>query len=456
MQSLAKILGVWYTYYMINLEIFSKKKLCVAVSGGVDSTALLHFLKASEKEYGYILSAVHCEHGIRGAESVADQSFVEELCRAWDVPLFVYREDCIARAAREKCSLETAARNFRYERFSDLVKTGKADFIATAHHKSDAAETVVFRIARGASLSGAAGIREQNEFMIRPFLDWSKEEIIAYAKVNGLEFCVDSTNAELIATRNILRLKVFPVLEEVVPNAIENIARFAELAAEDDEFLYEESEKLLLVEKDGYTVTFCDKKPLFKRACLTAMKALGVDRDYTAAHLEKLFLLQGLERGAKLDMPRGVRAEKTLTGVAFYRQSDEEEMVVSESLPFTGTGFDGGVYAVNVDRTPPKGVDTAWKTLRIDKEKLPKDAVFRFRKEGDWIERFGGGKKTLKKFFNEEKTPVLERAAIPLIASGRSSEVYAVCGVEISERVKVTEDTQCVLYITIKKKEKKE
>lgn len=438
----------------MNLETFSKKKLCVAVSGGVDSTALLHFLKISEKEYGYSLSAVHCEHGIRGEESLADQSFVEKICRAWGVPLFIYREDCIARSEREKCSLETAARNFRYESFSDLVKTGKADFIATAHHKSDEAETVLFRIARGAALLGATGIRKRNGFMIRPFLDWSKEEIIAYANKNGLEFCVDSTNAELVATRNALRLKVLPELENAVPNAIENIARFAELAAEDDDFLYEESKKLLLVEKDRYTVVFSDKKPLFKRACLTAMKALGADRDYTAAHLQKLFLLQSLERGSKLDMPRNVCAEKTLTGLAFYLKSEEKEMDLPQSLPFTETGYDGGMYEVSVDRTQPNETVDAWQTLRIDKDKLPEDAVFRFRKEGDWIQRFGGGKKSLKKFFNEEKTPVFERAALPLIASGYNSEVYAVCGVEISERVKVTEDTQCVLYITIRNKEK--
>ena len=92
------------------------------------------------------------------------------------------------------------------------------------------------------------------------------------------------------------------------------------------------------------------------------------------------------------------------------------------------------------------------KVLRVDGGNIPKTAVFRFRKEGDYILRFGGGKKSLKKFFNEEKTPVFERAYLPLIAEQSSGEVYAVCGLEISEKVKVTEKTKKVLYIILKKK----
>ena len=89
--------------------------------------------------------------------------------------------------------------------------------------------------------------------------------------------------------------------------------------------------------------------------------------------------------------------------------------------------------------------------LRLDEAKLPKDAVFRFRKEGDTIEKFGGGKKSLKKFFNERKIPVAERAYLPLIASKSSGEVYAVCGVEIADTIKTTEHTSSVLYIVLQK-----
>ncbi len=423
--------------------------MCVAISGGVDSTALLHYLKNHEKEWGFILSAVHCEHGIRGEESLQDAAFVRALCERWGVPLFEFSEDCPKKAEREKISLETAARNFRYASFLSLVESGKVDFIATAHHISDEAETVLFRLARGTSLSGVKGMEGTREPFVRPFLTWTKAEILEYAKENGLSYREDSTNFVPDATRNKLRLKVFPALEEAVHGASVNLARFATLAVEDDELLYEQSRALLTVEKNRVEVAFCEKKPLFRRASLTAMKTLGVEKDYTSAHLESLVCLQRCEKGARIDLLGGVVAEKTERGILFFLRQDEEALppAPSKQKPFDETGFDGGKYAVNVTKAPIEGE----KCLRLDEDKLPKNAVFRFRREGDEIQSFGG-KKSLKKFFNEKKVPTKERAFLPLIASATGREVYVVCGVDISQTVKITEDTQCVLYISIRKK----
>ena len=426
--------------------------MCVAISGGVDSTTLLHYLKKQEKQAGFFLSAVHCEHGIRGEESLADAAFVQKFCETLGVPLFTFSENCLARAERERVSLETAARNFRRECFLSLVESGKVDYIATAHHALDEAETVLFRLARGASLSGASGLSAQREkYMIRPLLSWTKQEIENYALENGLTYRVDSTNLQTDATRNKLRLNVFPALENAVPNASVNLARFARLASEDDELLYALCEPLLSQTDFGYAVQFSQKKPLFRRACLLALKALGVEKDYTSTHLESAFLLQNSERGARLDLPCGVIAEKTETGISFFLSGNEEKLppLPANEKEFSMDGFDGGRYAVNVCLDVPKGAENV---LRLDKDRLPKDATFRFRKDGDFLQSFGG-KKSLKKFFNERKIPVKERAYLPLIAEKDGSEVFAICGVEISERVKITKETQCVLYITTQKKE---
>lgn len=438
----------------MDLAIFKDKKICVATSGGMDSTALLHFLKSQERSCGYILSAVHCEHGIRGDESEEDMRFVQGLCKEWDVPLHIYREDCPKKAAREKTSLETAARDFRRACFLRLIDEGEADLIATAHHVSDEAETVLFRIARGTSLSGASGMKEKDGCFIRPFLTWTKADIAAYVEKNGLAYRIDSTNLQTQATRNKLRLQVFPALKEAIPSAEENFARFARLAAEDDEFLQRESDKLVSYEGETVRVAFCKEKPLFRRACLTALKALGVARDYTFLHLESAFSLQESERGAKLSMPQGVEVEKTGAGLVFFRLEKGEDAPIKKDLvaPFDERGFEGGMYAVNVSDTPLDEKENAWKTLRIDGDRLPKDTVFRFRREGDEIEKFGGGKKSLKKFFNEKKIPPKQRAYLPLIAEENGRNVYVVCGVEIADSVKVTKETERTLYITLVKR----
>lgn len=435
---------------MWNEKDYNGKRICVAVSGGVDSVALLHYLHSKRSDGGYRLFAVHCEHGIRGEESVGDMRFVESLCLAWEIPLYIFKEDCPARAIEEKCSLETAARHFRYESFAKLIEEDKVDYIATAHHKNDDAETVLFRLARGTSLSGVRGIAKAQGYLLRPFLSKSKAEILSYAKANGLEHREDYTNFQTDATRNKLRLEILPALENAVPGASENLARFARLAEEDDTLLYELSKSLLQEREEGYEVKFSDKKPLFTRACLSALKLLGMDKDYTALHLESVFALQQSERGAKLNLPQGVVAEKTVEGVFLSNKQEEILPPIKRSVLFTEMQFDGGRYAVKVAKTPEYPEGEGWRTLKIDGDKLPENAYFRFREDGDRIEKFGGGTKTLKKFFNEKKIPVKERAHLPLIA-GEDGTVYAVCGVEISEKVKVDEDTKNTLYVCMKK-----
>lgn len=430
--------------------MFSGKRICVAISGGVDSVSLLHYLKGRETDCGYTLCAVHCEHGIRGEDSLADACFVARFCAQQGVELYNFSEDCPARAKRDKQSLETAARAFRQECFARLLLDGKADFIATAHHKNDDAETVLFRLMRGTSLTGVGGMVEMNGKILRPFLSWTRAEIEQYAKENGLEYREDCTNNQLDATRNKLRLQLLPLMEETVPGTIENLVRFSGLASEDDDLLYAYAKELLTEDADGFTVAFCEKKPLFRRACLLALKALGVERDYTALHLENAYGLQGLERGARLSFPQGVEAVKTEYGVHFYKVKEKVFEPKTIEQNFTQNGFDGGRYAVSVSLDPIK-LENGWRVLQVDGDKIPAAATYRFRQDGDFIQRFGGGTKTLKKFFNEEKTPVAERAYLPLIATA-DGEVYVVCGVEISEKVKVTADTKTPLYISIQKK----
>ena len=435
----------------MELRNFAEKRICVAISGGVDSVVLLHYLNAQAAACGFELLAVHCEHGIRGEDSLADMRFVQDFCEKLGVPLTIFRADCPALAQEKKCSLETAAREFRKECFSALIADGKADFIATAHHLLDEAETVLFRLARGTSLSGARGMGEQDGTILRPILTWTKEEILEYAETHGLAYRIDESNLQTEFTRNKLRLEVLPNLNDAVPGASRNLAAFARRAAEDDAVLYDVAKTLISpLNADmggGFLLAFSDKAPLFNRACLLALKALGVEKDYTSTHLNTVFALQGLENNAKADLPCGIEAVKTGGGIVLRKQ---EQISVAKPQPkkFDLDGFDGGRYEVIVSVEPIDCPNLWGEVLRADLDILA-GAEFRFRQDGDEIRRFGGGAKRLKKFFNEEKVPAKERGYIPLIAKG--SEVLIVCGVEIAEQVKVTESTKNTVYIYLKK-----
>lgn len=415
----------------------------------MDSVALLVYLWEERECYGYALSAVHCEHGLRGEESLADMRFVEQLCANLNIPLFLFREDCAARAKREKESVETAARNFRYEGFERLVREGKADVVATAHHLSDEAETVLFRIVRGSALSGMKGISPMRGHIVRPILDWTKADVETFVKTRNLAYRVDSSNGDLAYSRNKIRLEVLPKLEEISPRAKENIARFARLAAEDDELLYDYARALLSPCDEGYAVRFSEKKPLFTRACLLAIKALGLEKDYAAAHLDALFRLQEAERGAKIDLPQEIEGVRGDNEVLLRRKKETPPTEKPTARPVTDGRFDGGRYEVTLSSVPLDGVEYVGKVLRMDEAKLPEGACFRFREVGDEIRSFGGTK-SLKKFLNEKKIPVEEREYLPLLAKG--NEVYAVCGVEISERIKTDASTGRETYIYLRKK----
>ncbi len=424
---------------MMQLEKWKGKRITVALSGGADSTALLFFLKEESVRCGFTLSAVHCEHGIRGDESLRDQAFVKGVCSRLDVPCFFFSDDCLKGASREKISVETYARNFRRRVFSLLVQEGKTDYIATAHHQKDVAETILFRLCRGTSLSGMVGMKEEDGIFLRPFLTWKKEDILTFLRERGLSYCEDSSNVDVGFTRNKIRLQVLPVLEEICPQSTVNIAKFSFLVNEEEEFLQRESEKLIQNVPPAWTgdtgirITPCKEKVLFRRATLQALKTLGLEKDYTSAHLEDVFALQGKQTGSKSILPSGVYALKCYEGIALLTDGDEGKSayeVVSSQNPITGE-FEG-------------------KVLCYDEDALPKGASVRFFQTGDVFKKFGGGKKSLKKYFIDEKIPQKKRAEIPVVAEGNT--VYIVCGVEISDAVKVTEQTKNIKYIALRKK----
>jgi tRNA(Ile)-lysidine synthase len=167
----------------ISLEKFISKNetIAVAVSGGGDSMALLHYMQNNAKKYLFNVIAINVEHGIRGNDSISDTNFVISYCKDNNIPLLTYSVDCVAFAESHKLSLEQAGRILRYQIFNQAITDKKCDKVATAHHLQDNVESVLFNLFRGTGLKGLAGIDEQFENkIIRPLLDLSKTEIEEY------------------------------------------------------------------------------------------------------------------------------------------------------------------------------------------------------------------------------------------------------------------------------------
>ena len=218
--------------------------VAVGFSGGADSVALLALLAERAKTDGFPLLALHIHHGIRGAEADRDEAFCRAFAARLGVDFCAVRVDVPAWAKEHGMGSEEAARELRYRCFAQVMEERKIPLLATAHHADDNAETVLFRLARGTGLGGLCGIPavrnlEQPEggFVVRPLLPYTKEEILAFCRVRGLDFVTDSTNREPCCARNILRLEVLPALERAVPNAAATMVRTTALLRQDADCL---------------------------------------------------------------------------------------------------------------------------------------------------------------------------------------------------------------------------
>ena len=207
----------------------------VALSGGADSVTLLHSLKMLQDELGIGLSACHVNHNLRGEESDGDEAYVRALCQELDVPLKVFSVD-VSGSVEKHQSVEERARELRYEAFASMSKE-LGSKVATAHNACDNTETVLLNMLRGTGLKGLCGIPTVRDYLIRPLIFCTRDEIEEYCGENGLRYVTDSTNASTAYTRNKIRLELVPKLLEINPSLYEGIGRMTLALSEDSRFL---------------------------------------------------------------------------------------------------------------------------------------------------------------------------------------------------------------------------
>ena len=211
--------------------------ILVGLSGGADSSALLHMLSVYREKCGAKIYAAHVNHGIRGAEADRDEEFCREYAGSLGVEIFVLRADVPALAKERGESVETAARALRYSYFEQIMRENNIPILATAHNANDNLETVIFNIARGSGLSGVCGIpecrRTDHGIVIRPILSMEKREIIEYCRDNAISFVTDSTNIDTDYTRNLIRAEIIPVMQRINSGAVKNAIRMSESLRED-------------------------------------------------------------------------------------------------------------------------------------------------------------------------------------------------------------------------------
>ena len=291
--------------------------LC-AVSGGLDSMCLLHFLTTWGPGRGFCAAAAHFNHGLRGQAADRDQRFVENWCARQGIPCFTGSGDTRGLMEREGLSLEEAARRLRYAFLEETARREGFDAILTAHNADDNAETVLLHLVRGTGLKGLSGIPQRRGNILRPFLEITRAELAEYAAAHRIPHVEDETNADPeAAARNLVRLQVMPLLRQLNPRAVEHMASAAARMREMENGLEDLTERYLRRAfvrpgRVSIALSVLAEVPefLLPQVLLGMLERLGVGRkDMGAVHLEAIWRLWNSHgNDARISLPHGVTA----------------------------------------------------------------------------------------------------------------------------------------------------
>lgn len=422
------------------LQRVEGKHLLIALSGGADSVALASLLSQYCQSMSLRLTAAHMDHGIR-PESSQDAAFCRELCRKLAIPLMEIRVDIPNEPRQTGEGLESVARRVRYDWLEKMRKHVGADYIALAHHRDDQAETVLMHLFRGTGPEGIVGMRPLSGKLFRPLLDVSKAQLIQYLVDRNLTWREDATNYVADNPRNHLRLNVIPEIEQSYPQVRGAIARFAQSAAIESDYLARVTDDFLQKNKMDGPYGQCLQLPenweeaIVRRAL---RRMLG-----PAMENEKLTALVNLcrkDRG-KMDVFGGILAERGRCGL--YLLPKTPVSIPETPLYLNGDTQLDGFCRIQVQSSPPVPIRDDPYCQVLLKSAL-QGAVVRTRRPGDRIRPLGCGEKLLSDYFTDKKIDRPLRDFVPLVAMGQNILWAVGIGISADAAIQGNQD-ECVL-----------
>jgi tRNA(Ile)-lysidine synthase len=445
-------------------------RLAVGLSGGADSVALLCVLADRSSELGLVLHAAHLHHGLRGAEADADLAFSRELSEELGIPFHEARVDTAAEARRAPKtqtsdpadlpadSIEGTARRLRYAWFRQLLREVPLDAIATAHTLDDQAETVVSKFLRGAWTEGLSGIHPVLKYpeglILRPVLKSTRTEIEAFLRSRNLSWREDSTNRHLTFTRNRIRHELLPHLETWNPQLREHLAQMADLARQEESWWQAETARMASsmilrgrpVRGGGRASTAAEgialdlaqltTQPvaLQRRILRYVASQLECSMEFAATEALRTMALAG-KAGQRLELARGLRAERTHRELRLTRGSDERgKSAVSGSLRYE-------CVIPGVLDAPAFGcrIRLDFRADQKQPDQGPVTALLRSWRPGDRVLlRHSSGPRKVKEVLERMKVTGQDRATWPVLEVARCIRWMRGVEVEPDSAIRIT------------------
>jgi tRNA(Ile)-lysidine synthase len=455
---------VFYIITEYNL-ISHGEQVFVGYSGGIDSSVLVNILININKKHdmGWEITALHLNHTLR-AEADKEEGFCRNQAEELGIGFISESVDAASFCKKRGISIETGARECRHRFFHS--KTGK---IALAHHKDDNIETIMFNLIRGTGFKGLSGMDfhgciEDLE-VIRPLLGAERGQIEAYAQEQGVKYVEDPTNNELFFTRNKLRHTILPLIEEINPEYRKHIITMSRHIRHGwtliKDVTAEAEGKAVYTDERGRTVI--DTKalgslhPALKSFVLySVLDKMGLE--VTDSLVDRIGSLTARETqgSVKEELPGEMYALREYEKVVFMHKFSETDTGFKQ-ITFTVPGeysipaCDMTVYAeviINSEETYRSILSNkSCRTGYFDLGKLGKGPLcIRARRAGDRFFPLGStGERKLQDFLVDEKYPLKERDSLPLV--DKDGEIVWVVGVRISDRFKVTPETDKIVMM---------
>ncbi|QMU55752.1 MAG: tRNA lysidine(34) synthetase TilS [Candidatus Mycalebacterium zealandia] len=426
-------------------------KVVAGVSGGADSVALVHALTRLEENAPEII-VCHFNHRLRGRESERDEEFVSRLCEKLDLRFEVSSCDTEAFSKQKKLSIESAARELRYEFFAEVCEKTGAERIATAHTADDRAETVLMRMLRGSGTLGISSIKPRSDNLIRPLINVSREEVMEYLADAGEKWVEDSSNDLTIFTRNRVRKQLLPLLETFNPQMKKALNRLADTAGRQSSYISLQASRIFpqVFTSPGTKGLLAGSVSEF-RAVHRAVRSELLRTAYATAtgglerlefsHLEEMdALLMSPARSGAVSLPRGAAMEKSYGFFCLVLRcgaADDYKLTVkgegAKDLPDGNSAFFEKTSDISLWERRDVG------HFSLEKTGFPIE-VRNFR-PGDRTVPLGmSGTKKLKSVFTERKIPSFLRTRLPIFTC--KGEIIWAGGVVISDSHKAVKGAQ--------------
>lgn len=426
-------------------QLFTRdQSMLLAVSGGVDSVVMAHLFKAA----GFTFSIAHCNFQLRGEESLRDEAFVEDLAARLQVPFHHVRFDTMAHTASHRVSIQVAARQLRYEWLEQTRVKTACNYIVTAHHMQDSAETVLMNLSKGTGIAGLHGILPKQGHLVRPLLFAEKADIQVYAAGRHIAFVEDSSNITVKYTRNFFRHKVIPVIQEAYPGVVANIAgsiaRFREA-----EILYAQSvEKHIkrLVEQKGNMYMI----PVLKLQKTVPLQTVAweIFRQYGCSPAQLPQMLELLDSSSGKLVETGThRIIRDRQWLLITPLAEEEAPVIVIEKDRTAVAMAGGLLKLRTSaRKEAASIPAAAHIACLDKHALQYPLILRKWKQGDYFYPLGmRKKKKLSRFFIDQKLSLPRKENTWVLESAK--RIVWIVGLRIDDRFKITDQTKELLTI---------